>query len=68
VKLNNQKLIRLSFNLLVLLFANVVFSQTIIEGYITDLKTSKGVFANVVLKDENGKNYNLYKYKKRRIF
>lgn len=55
MKLNNQKLIRLSFNLLILLFTNVVFSQTIIEGYVTDVETSNGVFASVVLKDEQGK-------------
>jgi hypothetical protein len=34
---------------------NICSAQTIIEGVVTDLETSKGVFASVVLKDENGK-------------
>lgn len=34
---------------------SICYAQTIIEGYVTDLETSKGVFASVVLKDENGK-------------
>ena len=34
---------------------SICYAQTIIEGYITDVETSKGVFASVVLKDEQGK-------------
>ncbi|MCZ8296213.1 MAG: carboxypeptidase-like regulatory domain-containing protein [Flavobacterium sp.] len=34
---------------------SVCYAQTIIEGYVTDAETSKGVFASVVLKDEQGK-------------
>jgi hypothetical protein len=34
---------------------NICYAQTIIEGYVTDVETSKGVFASVVLKDEQGK-------------
>ena len=33
----------------------ICYAQTIIEGYVTDVETSKGVFASVVLKDEQGK-------------
>lgn len=33
----------------------ISYTQTIIEGYVTDGETAKGVFATVVLKDENGK-------------
>jgi hypothetical protein len=34
---------------------SVCYAQTIIEGFVTDSETSKGVFASVVLKDEQGK-------------
>ena len=34
---------------------SVCCAQTIIEGYVTDAETSKGVNASVVLKDEQGK-------------
>ncbi|OAB27749.1 CarboxypepD_reg-like domain-containing protein [Flavobacterium fryxellicola] len=33
----------------------ICFAQTIIEGYVIDAENLKGVFASVVLKDENGK-------------
>lgn len=39
-----------------LLFSSsICYSQTIIEGYVIDKETSKGIYASVVLKDENGK-------------
>jgi tRNA/tmRNA/rRNA uracil-C5-methylase (TrmA/RlmC/RlmD family) len=37
------------------LISNALYSQTLIEGYIRNRETSKGVYASVVLKDENGK-------------
>lgn len=33
----------------------ICYAQTIIKGYVTDSETTKGVFASVVLKDEQGK-------------
>lgn len=33
----------------------LVFSQTVIEGYVTELKTSEAIDASIVLKDEKGK-------------
>ncbi len=55
MKWNNKTFIKINFYLLVLLTSYLGCSQTIIEGYVTDTETSKGVFANVILKDENGK-------------
>ena len=45
------------FTLFYIIFSinSICYAQTIIEGYVTDVETSKGVFASVVLKDENGK-------------
>ena len=43
------------FLYLILFIGNICSAQTLIEGYVTDEETSKGVFATVVLKDENGK-------------
>jgi hypothetical protein len=43
------------FFIIIINVSNFCFAQTIIEGYVIDSETSKGVFVSVVLKDENGK-------------
>ncbi len=46
---------KIKFIVFFIIMSNFCFAQTIIEGYVIDSETSKGVFVSVVLKDENGK-------------
>ncbi|MDI9860409.1 peptidase associated/transthyretin-like domain-containing protein [Flectobacillus roseus] len=55
MNLTNKALIRVYLFLLKLLISNTLYAQTVIEGYVSNTETSKGVYASVVLKDENGK-------------
>jgi hypothetical protein len=38
-----------------LFIPSLIFSQSIVEGYVTELKTSEGIDASIILKDERGK-------------
>jgi hypothetical protein len=40
---------------ILLLFVTKSYSQYVVEGFTTDVESSKGVYASVVLKDESGK-------------
>ncbi|MDI9872526.1 hypothetical protein [Flectobacillus roseus] len=55
MNLTNKALVRVYLFLLKLLISNTLYAQTVIEGYVSNTETSKGVYASVVLKDENGK-------------